>query len=97
MKDTDRTTERLKLKNLKFVRGDNYSTSAAAQEINRIISKINRSGNKKPGGILYLGHKQRYALRQVGRNDPAEVVDDKFFGWPVIWVLKEDYAHLATR
>ena len=78
------------------VRGDNHRAAEAAHVVNQIISEINISGNRKPGAKLYLGHKQKYALRQIEQGDPARIYNNEFFGWPIIWVLKESHIHLAV-
>ena len=79
-----------------FVTGDSHIMEYAMGEVNQIISEINFNGDKKPGGKLYLGHEQRVALIHITQDDPAEVINDEFFGWPIIWVLKDSYIHLAV-
>jgi len=70
------------------------SPPEAADELNKIISHINRYANND-SGALYLGHAQRYAIRTIAKNDILEPKgDDDFAEWNVIWVMKDSYIRL---
>lgn len=63
--------------------------------INDIIRSINLS-DQKPGSVLYLGHKQDWAISQIETCDPIlDGMPDNFAGWPVIWVKKRHYVRLV--
>lgn len=73
-----------------------YMRGAAADIINGIISVINRSGNRKPGAVLYLGYDQRRALAMIEAGDPMDTQGKKeFAGWPIVYVVENTYVRLA--
>ena len=68
----------------------------STREVNRILDVILEAEDKKPNAVLYVGRKQYYALKTVnyaGRMSP--LIDDKFHGWPVVRVDKEDWLRFA--
>ncbi len=70
-----------------------------AMTVNVILDVLRRSNNRVPGALLYLGHKQRYAiLSHEGfyKHYQMDQGSGTFEGWEVVWVMKESHIHLAA-
>lgn len=77
-----------------FIRGS-PGYEEAAEEVNRILSIIRNSGNRKPGAVLYVGHNQYHALKSIAQGDRQAMLADSFSGFPVIRVIKDDYVRFV--
>ena len=84
------------MKNYNLMRGDSPRAREASEIVNEIIYHMRRSGNRVPGAVLYLGQRQKWALRMVEPHDPYAMRDDTFVGWPIVWVERESYMRLSA-
>lgn len=80
----------------KYMEAGSPQYKEAVDVINGMIGVINRSGNRKPGAILYVGHRQYHALKTIEKGDPQEVNNEEFLGWPIVRVMKESWCRLSV-
>jgi hypothetical protein len=81
---------------IKFLQGNDPESSENARIVNKIIIELNAKGHKLPDAILYLGRKQKWAIRNIDYRDPCRPKDDNSFcNRKVVWVELDDYIHLA--
>ncbi|WP_339898217.1 hypothetical protein [uncultured Gilvimarinus sp.] len=82
-----------------FMRASNSGQDEAVREINEIIRLVRfkeRNGEKVPGAVLYLGHKQFHALNVIDPCDRQAILNDTFLGYPFVRVLKESWLRFSV-
>jgi hypothetical protein len=75
--------------------GGNWSIKPA-RLVNEIIAIINTKGEDNPEGVVLLGFEHYRALRAIEPGDIGEVKEDRFFGWPIMRVIKDNFVALVT-
>ena len=79
------------------MQGYNYHTREAAKIINSIFNHIKNSKcRRRLNATLYLGQKQRMAIRMIEGGDVMEPKgNNDFAGFNTIWVMLDSHIHLA--